>query len=167
MGDKRFSEGEFHKARVEYKEALKLDPTCAAAVVGIGDAYEKEGRLEDAAKAWKRIVDVNPKKAELVFSRLQKALFDLGKFGEIEDLYRKVLEKDKNNLGALTGLANLAEKKGDKLQAEEIYYNILEIKPDYRPALVGLLKSYREQNKLSEAVQVINRTVEILTPADQ
>jgi lipopolysaccharide biosynthesis regulator YciM len=167
MGQDLLAQGEFHKARVEFKEALKLEPSCADAVVGLGDAYEKEGRLEDAAKAWRRIVDVNPRKAESVFSRLQKVLFELGQFGEMEDLYDQVLERDKENLGALTGLATLLEKKGDRAQAEATYLQILDSKPDYRPALVGLLRLYHEQNKFNEAAQVIDRTVEALIPIDQ
>ncbi len=167
MGEKLLNEGEFHKARVEFKEALKLEPSSAIAVVGLGDAYEREGRLEDAAKAWRKIVEVNPTKAELVFTRLQKVLFDLGQFGEIEDLYQQVLDRDKYNLGALTGLASLSEKKGDRAQAEAAYLQILELKPDYRHALVGLLKLYHEQNKYSEAAQVIDRTFETLIPIDK
>jgi lipopolysaccharide biosynthesis regulator YciM len=167
MGKELLENGEFHKARVEFKEALKLEPTCAGAVVGLGDAYEKEGQLEDAAKAWRKIIDVNPGKAELVFERLQKVLFELGQFGEIEDLYDKVLERDRGNLGALTGLASLSEKKGDRAQAETLYLQILEANPGYRPALVGLLRLYHEQNKFSEAAQVIDKTVETLIPVDQ
>jgi len=167
MGQRLLNDGEFHKARVEFKEALKLEPTCADAIVGLGDAYEKEGQLADAAKAWRRIVDVNPQKADRVFARVQKVLFDLGQFGEMEDLYDQVLERDKENLGALTGLASLLEKKGDRGQAEATYIQILETKPDYRPALVGLLRLYHEQNKYNEAAQVIDRTVEALIPVDQ
>ncbi len=166
-GTALLNNSEYHKARMEFKEALKLEPSCAEAVVGLGDAYEKEGRLEDAAKAWRRIVDVNPQKAELVFGRLQKVLFDLGQFGEIEDLYDQVLDKDKENLGALTGLATLSEKKGDRMQAESTYLQILDNKPDYRPALVALLKLYREQNKFSEAAEVIDRTLQTLIPVDK
>lgn len=160
MGDRLMSDGEYHKARIEFKEALKLDPAYAEAVVRLGDAYEKEGRLEDAAKSWRMIIDVNAKKSELVFDRLQRVLFELGQFGEIEELYNRILERDKNNLSALAGLANLAEKKGDRQQAEEIYQQILDLDSHYRPALIGLLKLYREQNKFNEAAQVINRTVD-------
>lgn len=167
VAKKLLADGEHHKARVEYKEALKLDPACADAVVGLGDAYDQEARLEDAVKSWREIIEVNPRKAELVFGRLKKALFDLGQFGEIEDLYLKVIEKDKQNLAALTGLATLAEKKGETLQAEEIYLQVLDAKPDYRPALVGLLKLYREEKKYNEAAQVLSRTVETLHPADK
>jgi lipopolysaccharide biosynthesis regulator YciM len=166
IAEKLVAAGELRKARVEYKEALKFDPSCAEAVVGMGDAYMQEGRTEDAVKAWREIVSVAPKKAELVFDRLQKALFDLGQFGEIEDLYNQILERDENNLAALTGLANLSEKKGDIIQSEDIYHRILDYRPDYRPAIVGLLRLYRENNRLNEAAQVINRTLESLNPVD-
>jgi lipopolysaccharide biosynthesis regulator YciM len=161
------SDGEFHKARVEFKEALKLDKKCVEAVVGLGDAYEKENRTEDAVKAWRQIIDVAPEKAELVFERLRKSLFDLGQFGEIEELYVKVLERDNDNVAALTGLANLSEKKGDPAHAEDTYHRILEIKPDYAPAIVGLLKLYREEKRFGDAAQVIDRTVDSLLAVDK
>jgi len=167
LGEKLMVNGDLHKARLEFKEALKLDPKSAEAVLGLGDAYEKEARLEDAVKAWRQMIDISPTKAELVFGRLKKALFDLGRFGEIEDLYNNVLERDRDNLAALTGLATLAEKKGDSLLAVETYNQILETKPDYRPALAGLLKLYREEKKFGEAAQVIERTVKTLLPIDK
>ncbi len=167
IADELVASGEYHKARTEFKEALKLNKECAEAVVGLGDAYDKEGRTEDAVKAWRKIIDVAPEKAELVFERLRKALFDLGQFGEIEELYAKVLERDNDNVAALTGLANLSEKKGDPAQAEDTYHRILEIKPDYAPAIVGLLKLYREGKRFGEAAQVIDKTVDSILTVDK
>jgi len=166
IGSRLMEDGDFHKARIEFKEALKYDPMCTRAVVAIGEAYEKEGRLEDAVKSWRMIIDVNPKESDAVFEGLQRVLFELGQFGETENFYNKILEKDPDNFGALTGLATLSEKKGERQHAEELYLQILDAKPGYRPALIGLLKLYREQNKISEAAQVINRTVETLSTTD-
>ena len=153
-------EEKYHEARVEYKDALKYNPDLAEAVVAIGDSYEKQDKLPEAVKAWRRIVDVDPAQADKVFNRVQKVLFDLGQYSEIEVFYNHVLEKDQKNLQALLGLASLAEKRGESPLAEDYYNQILEINPEYLPALLGLIRFYQRQKRTDDAARVINKTAQ-------
>jgi len=152
----------FHDARVEFKEALKHNPQMADAVIAIGDSYEKQDRPEDAVKAWKSIVEVDPSKSGLVFGRIQKVLFDLGQYSEIEDFYNQVLEKDPKNIQAILGLASMAEKRGEEAPAEDLYNQALEINPEHLPALLGLIRFYQRQKRTDDAARVINKTAQAL-----
>lgn len=159
-GVELMEQGQYHDARMEFKDALKYNPKLVEAVVAIGDSYDKEDKLVDAVKAWKQIIDVDPSRADIVFGRIQKVLFDLGQFSEMEDLYNQVLEKDVKNLHAILGLASLAEKRGESGLAEEYYNQALDIKSDYLPALLGLIRLYQNQQRTEDAARVINRTAE-------
>jgi lipopolysaccharide biosynthesis regulator YciM len=152
----------YHEARVEYRSALKFDPHLAEAVIAIGDSYEKQGKLADAVKAWKRIIEIDASKAGEVFSRIQKVLFDLGQYSEIEDFYNQVLEKDPKNIQAILGLASLAEKRGEGPLAEDYYNQALEINPEYMPGLLGLIRFYQRQHRTDDAARVINQTAQTL-----
>lgn len=154
--------GKYHDARVEYRSALKHDPRLAEAVIAIGDSYEKQDRPEDAVKAWRGIIDVDASRAGQVFNRIQKVLFDLGQYSEIEEFYNQVLDKDPRNLHALLGLATLAEKRGEGTLAEDYYNQALEIDPDYMPALLGLIRFYQRQQRTDDAARVINQTAQAL-----
>jgi lipopolysaccharide biosynthesis regulator YciM len=161
-GDELRKNEKYHDARVEYRSALKFNPGLAEAVIAIGDSYEKEGKLENAVKSWKKIIEVDPSKAGEVFNRIQKVLFDLGQYSEIEDFYNQVLEKDPKNLQALLGLASMAEKRGEGAVAEDYYNQVLEINPEYMPALLGLIRFYQRQQRTDDAARVINQTAQTL-----
>ncbi|MEW6042630.1 MAG: hypothetical protein AB1633_14020, partial [Elusimicrobiota bacterium] len=60
------------EARILYKDALKLDPECVSAIIGIGDSYVKERRYNDALKFWRIIIEKIPNKSFLIFDRLEK-----------------------------------------------------------------------------------------------
>ncbi len=159
-GNELLAEGKYHDARVEYKDALKHNPLLAEAVIAIGDSYERQDKPAEAVKAWKRIVEVDASKAEMVFDRIQKLLFELGQYSEIEEFYHQVLEKDPKNLQAILGLASLAEKRGEQPLAEDFYNQALDINSEYLPALLGLIRFYQRQQRTEEAAKIINRTAQ-------
>ncbi len=44
---------------------------------------------------------------------MEKALFELGRFGETEEFYRELSEKDSSNMDAFSGLINVLAAKGE------------------------------------------------------
>ncbi len=130
MGHQLISQKQYHKARLKYKDAIRRYRHCAAAYLGLGDAYQQEGHLDEAVDSWKQLFKIVPAKAYLVFKRLEKTLFEQGKFGEMTRLYRELLERDQDNIKALIALANIQEKKGDLREALETCRKALQIQPD-------------------------------------
>jgi lipopolysaccharide biosynthesis regulator YciM len=149
---------DYHKARLKYKDALRRDRSCAPAYLGLGDANEQEGRLEEAIESWKELLVKVPDKGYLAFGKLEKSLFDQGRFGEITKLYRDLLERDPDNLRALLALANIHEKKGDLAAAIEACERAVKIDPGSMAARSSLVKFYRhrgEDQKLNEHLAAI------------
>jgi len=156
------SNGDQHKARVVYKDALGLHETCLPALLAMGDAYFADRRLDDAVEWWSKILQVEPRAGFLVFDRLKKAYFELGQYGEITRVYEQTLERDAKNLPALAGLAELARKKADLREAEAHYRRMLDIDPDHVIARAGLIDTLKEQGELDEATQELDRLVHSL-----
>jgi len=158
MGHEWLKKGEFHKARLKYKDALRRDRTCVPAYLGLGDANEREGRLEEAIENWKELLAKVPAKGFLAFAKLEKALFDKGRFGEVSKLYRDMLQRDPDNLRALLAMANIHEKKGDIAEAIETCERAVQIDPESMAARSALVKFYRQKGddqKVSQHLEAI------------
>jgi lipopolysaccharide biosynthesis regulator YciM len=156
QGDQLASRGEYHKARMKYKDAIRRDRRCAAAYLGLGDAYQQDDRLDEAVESWKGLVKAAPQKAYLAFQRLEKALFEQGKFGEMARLYRELLVQDKDNTKAIIALARIQEKKGDLQEALETCRQALQIQPDDLAAGQLMLTIYQqmgEHEKIADLLQ--------------
>jgi lipopolysaccharide biosynthesis regulator YciM len=110
-GNKLAEAGQYHQARIAYKEALNLDEQNAEAYLAIGETYMKEDRTNDAIGAWKKLVSNAPTKSAPALDLLEKALFEVGKFGEIEDICRLVIRLDPSTLHARLKLADYFAKK--------------------------------------------------------
>lgn len=144
---------EYHKARLEYKEALNFDEKLDIPYLYIADSYQIERRIEDAIEFWKKFLAVSPQLGFLVYPKLERAYFELGKFGDITEVYSEVLQKDAKNSYALLGLARILEKRGRANQAMEQYSSILENDPGFAPARQALARLLLEQKRPSEALR--------------
>ena len=161
-GQKLAQNGDQHKARIEYKEALGLHENCIPALLAMGDAYFADRRLDDAVEWWSKVLQVEARAGFLVFDRMKKAYFELGQYGEITRVFEQTLERDPKNLPALAGLADLARKKADLREAESHYRRIIEIDPDNVAARAGLISILNEQGEIDDATREIDRLVHSL-----
>ena len=58
-----------------------------------------------------------------VYHKIESALFDLGRYSEVENFYRKIIDLDKYNLEAVIKLANVLEEKGETTAALSLIEN--------------------------------------------
>ena len=84
IGRELQEKGEYHKARVAYKEALTYDKNNPFAYMYIAESYKQEDRIEDAAEYLKKICQEVPRYAFMAFAAIEETLFELGRFREVE-----------------------------------------------------------------------------------
>jgi lipopolysaccharide biosynthesis regulator YciM len=161
-GKELASRGDYHKARLAYKEALNYDEKCVPAYIFLGDAYYSEQRLDEAVVYWKKLLERVPSAGYLVFNKLEKTLFELGSFGEISEIYEQIYRDNPKDSHALFALASLDEKKGRTDEAQLKYNQILEIDPSFVPARLSLIRIYQEQNEKEKARGMVDQLFEIL-----
>lgn len=154
--------GDKHKARLAFKDALNLDKMCLPAYLGIGETYFNDQRLEDAVEWWLKILEIQPRAGHLVFERLKKAYFELGQFGEMTRVFEKTLENDAKNLPAMSGLAEIARKKGDRREAESHYRRMLEIDSDNITARAGLIATLKDRDETDAVIDEIDHLLQTL-----
>ncbi len=153
IGHQLLAQKEYHKARLKYKDALRRDRTCLPAYLALGDAHQKEHRLDQAIESWKELIEKVPQKAYLAFNRLEKSLFEKGQFGEVSVLYHDLLERDPENLQAHLALASFYEKKGDLKGAIQACENALQIDPNCGPARQLLIKYHQQEGNHSKVME--------------
>ncbi len=152
-----------HEARLRFREALKLTKTCIPAYLYWGDSYRREGRNEDAYRVWREFTAKNPEWAHLAFKRLRDVLFDLGRYSEIEDIYKEVISKNPKDPASYLSLAELYKKQGKLDQAIELCKKVLDNNPDSlqcRYLMVQLLQEKGEESPaLQEAIQILDKQI--------
>jgi lipopolysaccharide biosynthesis regulator YciM len=159
-GVKTDENGRGHEARVFFKEALGHDSRCLPALLYLGDSYWRERRHEDAVEWWTKFAETEPHAAHMVFERLRKAYFEMGRYGEISQIYEKTLEADPTNIEALLGLAELALKKVELDNALAQYRHILDTDGENVAARAGIVRVLIEQKKVPSAAKEIDALLE-------
>jgi len=147
------------EGRIRFREALKLSKTCLPAYLYRGDSYRREQRDEEALLIWKEFTEKIPEKAHLAFSRLQDVLFDLGRYGELEKIYKKVISRKPGNPEAQISLAALYEKQGRQKEAIAICEEIIENNPESKKAMNFLVELYYENGDKTGALETALKVI--------
>ncbi|MFZ5433401.1 MAG: tetratricopeptide repeat protein [Calditrichota bacterium] len=149
--------------RIQFREAIKHDSTLVAPYLYWGDSYIREGRTEDAVRIWRRLMNINPAQSHLVFERLESHLFDLGRFSEIEQIYRQLIRNYPQNVHAYAALARFLEKRGDRGDAVAVLLDGAHQNPDslwLRRLLIQMFGEAHEMGRVLELVrEVLSRVM--------
>ncbi|MBA65865.1 MAG: hypothetical protein CMG55_08705 [Candidatus Marinimicrobia bacterium] len=108
-----FGNGEFDEAKSFFKKAIKISPNYNLSFRYLGDVYEKKRDLVKAVENWQIYATKELELGVSVYHKIESALFDLGRYSEVENFYRKIIDLDKGNLEAVIKLANVLEEKGE------------------------------------------------------
>lgn len=156
-------EGKGKEGRVKCREALKLDRSCAHAYLTLAHSYMNEGREEDAVKELKSLLSANPDQGYLAYDLLENLYFNLGRFGDLESLYRDILEKRSDDLHAIQALARFLRKKGELESALQVCREGLERHPDDLWIRRFMIRTLMDNNRVQEAgplvVEVLDRVL--------
>ena len=147
---------EYHKARLVYKEALSLNRANPLPYLYIAESYIAEKRVEDGLTFLRRLCDEAPRHAYIAFPSLEETLFQLGRYGEIEDIYREIMNKDSANYQAKISLAGILEKKGELSSAESLLKSVLENDPTNLVAALRLVDIMASRDRVDDGLNVLS-----------
>ena len=115
--------GKIEDAKSFFKTAIRKSPDNSKAYKFLGDLYEKNRDLVKALENWQVYAIKNKKSGVDVYHKIESALFDLGRYSEVENFYQKLINLDKSNLEAVIKLANVLEEKGETTAALNLIEN--------------------------------------------
>ncbi len=160
-------EGKTGQALSAFQKASKLAPEFHLPYKYMGDIYEQNRNLTKAIEHWEKYALRTKNNGADVFSKIESALFDLGRFSEIEQFYRRILKNDSNNLEALSKLANVLVEKGDMDSALALIENALNKNPDSLPARLMKLKLNLSRKTPAELAVYVDEIIELIPISDR
>lgn len=104
------------QARRAYREAVRLDPLHADALINLGRMLHEARRLAEAATHYARALELRPDDATAAFN-LGVVLEDRGDYSQAIDAYHLALENDASFSDAHFNLSRLHEKLGRRPEA--------------------------------------------------
>ena len=122
-----------------FRKAISESPEFAMPYKYLGDVKYSNRDLVKAVEYWEKYMELSPDESHLVFDSIETALFDLGRYSEVEKFYRKVLENNSKDLNAGLRLANVLNEKGENKAAINLIDSfILEEDPSIHVMLMKL-----------------------------
>ncbi|MEQ8494131.1 MAG: tetratricopeptide repeat protein [Gammaproteobacteria bacterium] len=139
QGQELFEQGNFEKARIEFQNALQIDPKDLEARFKLAETLEKLENWQGAARQYLAILgeDENHPGALLNMGKLYLLS---GADDKARENVEKLLAVDANNPGAKTLLAGVEAKAGDRDKARKLVEEVLAAKPN-DPEAASLLAS--------------------------
>ena len=101
------------EAKLFFKKAIKLSPNFSLSYHYLGDVYAETRNLVKAVENWEIFASKDLENGKEVYSKIETALFDLGRYSEVENFYRKIIKINSANFEAVLRLANVLEEKGE------------------------------------------------------
>ena len=120
------------------EKAISESPDFGMPYKYLGDIKHLNRDLVKAIEYWEKFMELSPKDSHIVFDSFETALFDLGRYSEVEKFYRKVLDNNSKDLNAGLRLANVLNEKGENKAALELIDSF--VYEDNPSALVMLMK---------------------------
>ena len=123
--EEKINKNEFEAAESLLNDAIKQAPGFGLPYKILGEIRIANRDLVKAVEYWEKFVNLSPEDSHQVFDNMESALFDLGRYSEVENFYRKVLENDSKNISGSLRLANVLNEKGEDQAAIKLIDGII------------------------------------------
>jgi len=154
------SEGEYDKARLEFRNAIQINPTVA-------EPYYQLSLIDEKNQNWKEMY-ANLRAAESLDPENPKIILKLGQIevvsGQLEEALasaEKVLAVEPDNIEALLLRANVRMKQENFGQAQKDINRAIEIDAKSLDALSYQVMIYKELKKYPEALSAAERALAV------
>jgi tetratricopeptide (TPR) repeat protein len=146
---------DLHKAEAEFKTAVRLDPDSEEAVTMLAYLYNDEGDTVRATQVLGSIPD-SARSAKL-YSALGYTYEQQKQYKQAIDAYRHAVERDRDNLDAIRGLAQNLMNDGQTAAALEQYKIIADANPEDAQTYVRMAEIYRKDGKFDDALDNLKK----------
>jgi tetratricopeptide (TPR) repeat protein len=146
---------DLHKAENEFKTAVRLDPDSEEAVTMLAYLYNDEGDTIHATQVLGSIPDAA--RSAKLYSALGYTYEQQKQYKQAIDAYRHAIERDRDNLDAIRGLAQNLMNDGQTAAALEQYKIIADANPEDAGTYVRIAEIYRKDGKFDQALDSLKK----------
>jgi tetratricopeptide (TPR) repeat protein len=141
-------------------QALRLNPGLAPVQVTVGQVQAAQGNTDLAFAAFERALKIDPNDAAANQS-IAKVYESKGRLDAAEAAFQKAIALDSDSLLFRDSYANFLFRQGRFDDAAGQWRGVIRLAPDHFGALVNLGSALSELGKLSEAITMYERAIEI------
>lgn len=135
---------DFHAAKKNYEQALRLDPEYGEARNNLGTIYYSQKSYRRAIREYKKALRLMPQSAA-VYSNLGTAYFSRQDYKKAADEYQKALELDKDVFEHHNAYGTMMQERTITERAKFHYY---------------LAKMYAKEGSMDRALQYVRKALE-------
>lgn len=146
-------------AQQQFEHAIRLAPKSPAGYWFLAESHLQQGQQAQALKQYRRMAEKVADYAALTFPRIQQILFELGRFGELEKFYEKLLQLRPRDPHILLAYAEYVEQKGDLSEAAIQYEQIVAQTPGNRAAWLKLIRCHQKNNSHARAAELAQQFI--------
>ncbi len=146
--------------------AVKIAPDYGEPLFELGQLYYSQGDLDQAVTYWERFALCCPDQGGKVYTDVESALFELGRYGEAESFYRRLLKKTPTLLDAMVRLANVLVDKGEQRAAVNLVEETLSKSSDSIPAHLMQLKLELGTRNQHDLLKQVDRIMELIVKSN-
>ena len=152
------------RALYYFYEAINREPNDYMSYFFIGTIYENHFVFEDAAKAYKKAVEINPQFAQAL-NNLGYCYKEMRFWSYAIEYYKKALDIWPENPNYHYNIGNAYTHKGLYDEAFESYKRAVGLDPNFAKAHYNLGKAYLRRGMLEDALSELKLYIKLWSPA--
>jgi serine/threonine-protein kinase len=145
--------------------AIRMNGSLAQVHSTMGVTYSMTGHSDLALAELQKAVQIEPA-CMLCFHHLGDAYLTRGQLDEAEKSYAEITRNQRGNVLGYSGLAKVAEMRGDLPKAEQMYRHALNLAPDRASAAANLGGIYIEMGRNEDAIPVLLKALSMQPSGD-
>ena len=146
-----------------FNKAIEIAPNFGLPHLYLGNLFSENRNLVKALEHWEQYALLDLKNGSSIYSKIESALFDLGRFSEVEKFYQRALKNNPKNLDALAKIANVLEEKGERQKALDLVEDALSQHKDSIKLRLMKLKLSIQYSSPPQLSQQIDKMIDIMT----
>jgi len=157
-GQEYFEKGEYGSAKIEFKNAIQIDPKYVAAFVELGETLLKLSDAYAAFRIYSQLAELDPDNIDAHF-KLATFYLLAKQFEKSKKEVETVLSKEPDHTNALLLSANLLVQAKNLYDAAAVYERIIELDKTETRAYTGLSRVLAGQGKPDEAEGILKQAL--------
>lgn len=172
---KFFGEGKYSSARMQFNEALKLEPNCPDAYNGLGLCAFKEGNIVESNSCYTTAITLKPDYYDALYN-LGNNYYMRQQFSEAIVYYSRALKTteskgQKADAALITSLANVYRDRSDNMRglnkqqdmahAMDYYHRVIKDDPNYPQAHAMLGRLYFNERQFPLAESELRKAISL------
>lgn len=157
-GKMEFDRGHKVAAKAFFEKSMKIDPSYAQAVLGLGTYYEDREQVAKATSVYKKFLAAEGNANNVpVLSRLVSLLFATDSTDEVVGYAETLSSLDGTDLNLKVRLGLLYSEAARYEEATNLFKEVLEVVPESDKVIYYLGALYQQTNKYPEAVEYFKK----------